>query len=141
MTLLLVCYSSTILFFSKFKLNFLPPVSHIFKWKIILKSNIESEWMKKTFYFILLSLSIDHGISEILACTHHTLGCITHIDYLLALFSCSIFLPLETPVLKNSFLSTIVKWYIFGKVVTQSVYPIYSDLWFMKHCELKKSVF
>ena len=47
-----------------------------------------TQWPLAKFVKVLVQSSKDHGISDILACTHHLLECVTHADYIVVvLFS------------------------------------------------------
>ena len=58
--------------------------------KQILKSPICPSLSPTLKTIIIFWKTIDHCISDILACIHHPLGCVTHVQYVLVLFSSEI---------------------------------------------------
>ena len=69
---------------------------------------------------------IDHCISDLLTCTHHPLGCVSHIDYVLVLFSSekrhSHFLAAsrQTSFTTGFYSSIVPKQHIFGDGVNKA---------------------
>ena len=67
-------------------------------------------------FLLFLFMSSDHGAinhckSDILACTHHLLGCVTLIDHILALFSSDKALFYFPPLEKTCFKKQVLQHY------------------------------